>query len=50
MILLNSTRPASARCPSERHPVTDSTIVDLRYYLIHPTSPDTGQPDRYIAG
>ncbi len=30
--------------------MTDSTIVDLRYYLIHPTPPDTGQPDRYIAG
>ncbi len=28
----------------------DSTIVDLRYHLIHPTPPETGQPDRYIAG
>ncbi|MXX31779.1 MAG: mandelate racemase/muconate lactonizing enzyme family protein [Chloroflexi bacterium] len=28
----------------------DSTIVDLRYFLVHPTPPDTGQPDRYIAG
>ena len=25
-------------------------IVDLRYHLVHPTPPDTGQPDRYIAG
>ena len=25
-------------------------IVDLRYHLVHPTAPDTGQPDRYIAG
>ena len=30
--------------------MSDSTIVDLRYHLIHPTPPDTGQPDRYIAG
>ncbi len=30
--------------------MTDTTITDLRYYLIHPTPPDTGQPDRYIAG
>ena len=25
-------------------------VVDLRYYIVHPTAPDTGQPDRYIAG
>ena len=30
--------------------MTGSEITDLRYYLVHPTPPDTGQPDRYIAG
>ncbi len=30
--------------------MTSSTITDLRYYLVHPTPPDTGQPDRYTAG
>ena len=25
-------------------------IVDLRYHIVHPTPPDSGQPDRYIAG
>ena len=30
--------------------MTDTTITDLRYYLVHPTAPETGQPDRYIAG
>ena len=25
-------------------------IVDLLYYIVHPTAPETGQPDRYIAG
>ena len=30
--------------------MTGSTITDLRYYLVHPTPPETGQPDRYTAG
>ena len=25
-------------------------IVDLRHHLVYPTPPETGQPDRYIAG
>lgn len=25
-------------------------IVDFRYHLVYPTPPETGQPDRYIAG
>ena len=25
-------------------------VVDLRYHIVHPTPPDSGQPDRYIAG